>query len=370
MLRNDSCFAPLKYESLGRAVIPMGKAGDAKCPLVSWKQYQHKSPELDDLLCWQEEFSPTNWAMVCGGVSGIFVLDCDSKTSCQWAKSAGLEPAVETPHGLHFYFSSSGLLIGTTTLDLDGCTLEIKGEASLANFYGPEYVVQERALSPDGLYPLEALPTNLLRQIKEPRLHRCQKLPTILPRGERNVDLFSLARTMHWRGAHPDAIRAFLKTQNLYCNPPLNDQEVDRIALSAEKYQMGFTTSIEINYALTRLNLAPYQSRVFQAILLLCHGLMNRYQWISITLLSKITGIHKPHVSDAVQALCKLKLISRQGTASRIEICLNPPDWWDPRGHGTGLALPDRVTISTNSIPRGVSTSHSYEEMGRSNAAK
>jgi hypothetical protein len=332
---NDSCFVPLKYESLGRIVVPTGKAGDTKRPFVPWRQYQDRAPGPDDLMTWQEQFSPTNWAMVCGSGSGIAVIDCDSKASCEWANSIGLEPAVVTPHGQHFYLSSGGTVISSATLESDGIEFEVKGEKSLANFFGPGYAVQQRALSPDGLYPLEALPINMLRQIKEPSLRKRQRLPPLLPHGERNVDLFSLARTMHWRGAHPDAIRACLRTQNLYCDSPLGNDEIDRIALSAEKYQVGFTTPAEINYALTRLNLTPYQSRVFQATMLLCHGIPGQYQWISISLLSQITEIPKPHVSDAVRGLAEHKMISRRGSRSRIEICLNSADQWEREGAAT-----------------------------------
>ena len=345
----NSSFVPLKYESLGRSVIPMSNTGDIKRPLIPWKQYQHKSPEPDDLMSWQEGFCPTNWAMVCGRVSGIVVLDCDSKRSCEWAKSTGLEPAVETPHGLHFYLSNEGSTISATTLELDGTRLEIKGEKSLANFFGPGYTVQQRALSPDGLYPLEALPIKMVRQIKEPSLRQRQRLPSLLPHGERNVDLF-LARTMCWRGAHPDATRAALRAQNFYCDPPLADGEIDRIALSAEKYQVGFTAPIEINHALTRFNLTPYQSRVFQAILLLCHGLVDRYHWISITLLAQVTGIHKPHVSDAV-TISDSESSLVEAAPLAFEICVNPPKRWKVRESGPATVLPDRVTISTKGSP-------------------
>jgi len=65
-------------------------------------------------------------------------------------------------------------------------------------------------------------------------------VPAVIPQGQRNSTLLSLAGTMHKRGMDIDAIRAALHTQNQRsCSPPLPDSEVDSIAKSIARYQQG-----------------------------------------------------------------------------------------------------------------------------------
>ena len=67
-------------------------------------------------------------------------------------------------------------------------------------------------------------------------------LPDSIPAGARNQTLASLAGTMRRRGFLEPAMRAALHEENQgRCNPPLADDEVDRIAVSVGRYEPGDT---------------------------------------------------------------------------------------------------------------------------------
>ena len=61
-------------------------------------------------------------------------------------------------------------------------------------------------------------------------------LPPVIPDGQRNVALASLAGSMRRRGATREAIEAALLEQNRTCETPLDDAEVRRIARSVSRY--------------------------------------------------------------------------------------------------------------------------------------
>jgi len=323
----NSSFVPLKYESLGRSVIPVGKAGDAKRPFLPWKQYQYRSPEPDDLLSWQEGFSPTNWAMVCGRVSGIVVLDCDSRTSCEWAKSAGLEPAVETPHGLHFYLSNEGRTISATTLELDGTRLEIKGEKSLANFYGPGYTVLERAVNPDGVYSLAELPQEFRTCLTHPRRTPRHQID-VTYEGERNTTLFRLASNMRGIGMTYESITAALCVENqAKCRPPLPDSEVRAIAGSVDRYEPGVSLP-DVVKGLARTSLPASTMRVYSVVL---DETINRSRvenWLAYSQLGAATGLPQNEVWRGLKRLKESRMVgvTKKGE-QRLYKPTHPREW-------------------------------------------
>ena len=66
---------------------------------------------------------------------------------------------------------------------------------------------------------------------------RPAKLPEVIPEGQRDVTLTSLAGSMRRRGASFDAILAALREENMRrCRPPLPDEQVVKIAKSVGRY--------------------------------------------------------------------------------------------------------------------------------------
>lgn len=88
----------------GFSIIPMG---DDKKPLVKWKEYQDRKPTFEEIAAWP----PTcNLAIVTGAVSGLVVVDCESREDAEWFyRSRGKSPCVvQTRRGFHLYFRHPG----------------------------------------------------------------------------------------------------------------------------------------------------------------------------------------------------------------------------------------------------------------------
>ena len=310
-------------------MIPVGKAGDPKRPYIRWREYQHSTPELDDLLEWQEQFSPTNWAMVCGSASSVWVVDCDTSQACEWTASQGLEPAVSTPHGLHFYVASEGCAVVSTTVDLEGIRFDIKSSRSLANFSGEGYQVHDRALHPDGLYSIEELPSGLRTAILSQKSKRtARELPEALYEGQRNSALFRLASGMRGKGMTCKGILAALQSENkARGRPPLPDRELVAMARSADKYEPEVSVN-EVIKALARVSLPGSAMRVYAVILdeTLSRGKLEN--WLAYSQLAKATGLPQGEVWRALGRLKKMRMISvRKKGEQRFYRPTRPGEW-------------------------------------------
>ena len=93
----------------GWSIIPL--QFKSKLPaLRSWTEYQKRPARFEELQTWFEGPEPLNIGIVCGRVSGIFVVDCDSPAALGWAREhlPPCEMRVRTAKGLHLYYPYSG----------------------------------------------------------------------------------------------------------------------------------------------------------------------------------------------------------------------------------------------------------------------
>ena len=88
----------------GFSVIPMGQD---KKPLVKWKEYQERKPTFAEIAAWPGD---CNLAIVTGAISGIVVVDCESREDAEWFyRQRGKSPCVvQTKRGFHLYFRHPG----------------------------------------------------------------------------------------------------------------------------------------------------------------------------------------------------------------------------------------------------------------------
>lgn len=96
------------YLACGWAVIPLA----GKLPLVSWKEFQSRRPGQDELTTWfAGETHATGIGVVTGRISGLVVVDCDSRQDAEfWQLEHGSSPLVVDTGGggVHFYYALSG----------------------------------------------------------------------------------------------------------------------------------------------------------------------------------------------------------------------------------------------------------------------
>jgi energy-coupling factor transporter ATP-binding protein EcfA2 len=122
------------YVRRGFSVIPLQVGG--KKPLVAWTDYQTRRPTDDELLDWFAEentfglVGSPNVGIVTGSISGVDVIDCDSREAVDLATKHGIGtvPTVKTGRGFHFYFAhADGVRNFQKRDDLPGIDLRADG---------------------------------------------------------------------------------------------------------------------------------------------------------------------------------------------------------------------------------------------------
>lgn len=160
------CF----WRELGMSIIPVhhpwspvpgylragwSEAGDSgKRAMVSWKQYQFRPPSEANVRRWFRGETLHNVAIVTGTVSGVAVVDLDSRKAVEWAE-ANLVPTPmksltsrkpDGSRGEHWYYKadprrplSNRCKLKTSDQRLD---LDVRGQGG--------YIIAPGSLHPDG----------------------------------------------------------------------------------------------------------------------------------------------------------------------------------------------------------------------------
>src|SRR3954469_9304096 len=98
----------------------------------------------------------------------------------------------------------------------------------------------------------------------------------------------------------------------------------------------GGTTPIahEIVEALCRTNLSPYESRFLWRVFRKTYGWHKDADWISLSQVVEMTGMHKAHASRAKRKLMDRRMVTQTG--NKIAINKSYAQW---------RQLPKRVTV-------------------------
>ena len=178
-----------QYRKYGFSVIPI-KNGSKKA-LVPWKEYQTRRPTKQELKSWGKSFPDANIAIVTGKVSGVVVVDADSKDAIKFVKKLGVPdgtPMVRTKRGAHFYFRYPDS--GVPSRSFKEHNLDIKSDGG--------YVLAPPSVHPDGgtykwmtelSAELPKLPKKLLKLIEQTAEEKAETNPIIKDADMAVVDL-------------------------------------------------------------------------------------------------------------------------------------------------------------------------------------
>ncbi len=250
--RSPLLEAALTHAERGYSVFPAVPRGKRPLPARGFKVATRDEREI---LHFWDQHPDANVAVACGA-SRIVVLDIDSKAGADPEDVLGEfdiagvplirtgeapEPSEDDPNslsgvrGAHLYFA--GDLPGTNKLSIGGC--EIRGNQHYVvapPSVHPSGVLYEGILPPAGELP--PVPEWLLAMIAAPNGNAsAPAVAEVVPAGERNATLASIAGTMRRRGMSAKAIAAALQVENEErCRPPLPAGEVEQIAASIARY--------------------------------------------------------------------------------------------------------------------------------------
>jgi putative DNA primase/helicase len=232
------------YAQKAFSVIPL-KAKDKKA-LGPWKKYQHEKAIPAQLESWWENHPRANVGIVTGKISGIIVIDCDSKEACE--RFVKDYPEAEetlqsrTGRGKHFYFEWAAGIRNKAGTVL-GRGVDVKSDGG--------YVVAPPSIHKNGkryTWLNDARIQLLPRKLKEAltisskrhatsQTRKSPKQKEVIKEGERNSRLTSIAGAMQRQGVNRDAILNALVSENsARCDPRLSDDELEGIVESVSRY--------------------------------------------------------------------------------------------------------------------------------------
>jgi Bifunctional DNA primase/polymerase, N-terminal/Protein of unknown function (DUF3987)/Primase C terminal 1 (PriCT-1) len=237
--------AVLRLASRGLRLFPV--QARSKHPLIAaWPQQATSEPLR--LREWMQKDPHCNWGVATGRDSGIFVLDVDGDQGLAAIEELrkhgyGLPPtlAVKTGRGCHYYFRYPEDALIRNSAGKLGPGLDIRGDGGYVlvppsvHPSDTDYQwIHEVAVAPAPDWLLERLKAQSPSSTSAP----VSDGNDVIPEGERNVSLASLAGTMRKRGMTLGAIEAALLTENVErCKPPLPDAEVREIASSISRHK-------------------------------------------------------------------------------------------------------------------------------------
>ncbi len=266
---NEKLTAALAYaEKLGWAVLPLHSVnaegtctcGNPECDNSIGKHPRTKNghleatKDLDQITRWWAKWPDANIGVRTGAESGIVVIDIDPRNDGDnsiedMEKEIGKLPDTVVQQtgsgGRHLIFNHPGKEVKCSRSEL-GSGIDVKGDdgyivvAPSSNANGP--YVWELSSNPLDV-KIADLPQRLEQKLVENNDHQHQKpaalIPEKIPEGERNGTLVSLAGTMRRRGCEASEILPSLIKMNQRCQPPLDEAEVEKIAVSVSRYAPG-----------------------------------------------------------------------------------------------------------------------------------
>jgi len=255
-MKSTGCLkSALKYHRLGFSVLPVHSVrgglctcGNRNCDkpgkhsIINWKPYQKQKASEVEINQWWKRWPWANVAIVTGSISGVVVLDLDGAEGVESVSGKELPHTVTAETGgggWHYFFKHPGdKVIGNRTDLLP--KVDVRGDGGYVvvdpsvHISGKQYTW----FCEPGETELAEIPAWLVEELEKKK--ESEPAPPVaekIIKGARNSTLASLAGSMRRRGMNTEAIYAALSVENQNkCHPPLDDDEVQRIAESVGKY--------------------------------------------------------------------------------------------------------------------------------------
>lgn len=232
----------LHHAARGWPVFPL--APGTKDPIANSHAYKDATCDRRIIEQRWSVIPEANIGIATGLRSGLLVIDIDPRKTTNWRESLqelALPPTftVRTAKGgFHLYFAFVGTDITIGANLLPGIDWRcnggyVVGVGSIVN--GTTYLIGRNL-------PIVPAPDSLLKRLRA-RKTLSRPVPDeighmVIPAGARNETLFAMACLQRRFGLEFNAIYQALKAANTdHCEPPLPDEELRQIAVSALRYK-------------------------------------------------------------------------------------------------------------------------------------
>jgi hypothetical protein len=232
--------AALKLLQSGKPVFPVNRLD--KKPYVQWKEFQSRLPSPEQVRTWWKLWPQASIGMATGRLSGLLIVDTDSAESTRRFETEFPEACATlqagTSRGKHSYFTFEDGIRNDAGLVL-GPGIDIRGEGGFV-IVPPSVHARGTVYKWLNKNKPSHLPETLRIRLLVKSEERKMPAPAVngrIPDHQRNVTLTSFAGSMHRRGMSEASILvALLEENGNRCDPPLDEDEVARIANSVARY--------------------------------------------------------------------------------------------------------------------------------------
>ena len=231
--KNTLLQSALWYRRQGFSVIPQG--GDKK-PLINWTKYQEEYPTEKEIEQWWTEYPDAMIAIVTGKISGITVIDIDSRKGLDimldLLPDKFSTPVVISPSGgKHLYFKYCPGLV-TRSRDLEDIDTKTDGGLITA----PPSINEDNKQYKwaDGYHiksvPLAELPQAYIQAVQrgvDPFTGKENKHNIVVSfnKGNRDESLFHAAHSLVLGGMSQENIEKVILHLAKSCDPPFSNKE-------------------------------------------------------------------------------------------------------------------------------------------------
>ncbi|MBM4054418.1 MAG: hypothetical protein FJ264_07075 [Planctomycetes bacterium] len=191
----------LEYRKAGFSVIPM--SAKDKRPMIGWAEFQKRLPDESEIRSWWGKNPTAMVGIVTGTLSGLTVIDTDSKEAVE-AIEQNIGDSIEIPvagtpgGGQHYYFAHNPLF-QTKAGVFSHCDIRSDGGCIVCppsvNSEGKQYIWLNDSLSKDSLPPM---PQSLIEMLSQSHSQRATSREHININNINNKH--SLEETGHFTG--------------------------------------------------------------------------------------------------------------------------------------------------------------------------
>lgn len=207
---------------------------NGKIPAVNWRSYTDQAPTEQEYSAWNSKFANSGKAIICGKVSGIFVLDDDGSEEL---KQYAIPRTVmqRTPRGgKHYLFKWTDELDGRVTTKagiLDKA--DVRGHGGIIAFYGWSVGPNVAPLASPPKWLVDLLPKKGIGEVKAGVIGTLADLKP----GNRNQSFASLAGGLRAKGYSVEEMYNLLEAKANEVSFPL--EELRLVCNSIGRYEPG-----------------------------------------------------------------------------------------------------------------------------------
>lgn len=209
-----------------------------KHPRIPWREFQERRPTEEEVERWWTETPSANIVLVCGRVSGVVVVDVDSRDKLEDLGRHVYTATSKTGRGFHlFYRYPEGVEIKTQVI-AEG--IEVKSDGACVNLppslhpsgvryeWTPTERMAWESLRDLPEFPLELLPSRPSTPAPEPRGDQTWFSEAMrgVPEGQRNETAARIAGKLISHGFSYAEVVEIMRAWNQRNSPPLDDREL------------------------------------------------------------------------------------------------------------------------------------------------